>query len=96
MKIKTKYQVKDQTLFYDGKPTEVIMKGKYFYFKDQPMDLFQDDRQVFIVKPIVPFLKKLRISTPLDLYVDSEGIIWGDKPECIFDKYIQKNETFKN
>lgn len=92
-KVKTRYQIKNGYLLSEGKVTEIRIVEDYFYLGDQPLNIYQEDNVLFVLKPMIPFLKWPMISTPLDLFIDPEGCFWGPSKSCIFDQYVKTSAS---
>lgn len=90
MKTKTKYQARDGQLFYEGNPTDIRIIDSYFYQGNKFLNIYQEDGHLFILKPLIPFLKWPMISSPVDLSIDKDGFVWGANKNNIFDQFVIK------
>ena len=88
-KIKTKYQTKNGQLFYEGKSTEILVNDDYFFLGNKPLNIYQEDGQIFVLKPLVPLLNWPMISSSTGLSIDEDGFLWAQNQSCIFDDYIK-------
>lgn len=88
--VKTKYQAKDGQLFYEGKPTDIRISDDYFYQGNKFLNIYQEDGHLFILKPLIPFLKWPMISSSVDLSIDKDGFVWGTGQNNIFDQFVLK------
>jgi hypothetical protein len=87
-KIQTVYKISNNQLFKNQNQTGVIVIYNYFYKKEISLNLYIEDNHIFIIKPLLSFMKWPRISSPVNLIIDPEGNIWKEKDKCIFDEIL--------
>ena len=88
-KIKTKYQVQNGQLLYDGEATNIHVDDDYFYMGSSPLNIYQEDGFVFVLKPLFPWFKWPMISSATGITIDERGILRSQSQNCIFDDYIK-------
>lgn len=85
-KIQTVYKIFNNQLLKNNNHIEIIVRDDYFYKNEVFLNLYVEDNHIFIIKPLLSFMKWPRITSPVHLTIDSEGNIWKETEKCIFDE----------
>lgn len=90
MKTKTMYLTKGGQLLFDGKPTSIRVEDDYFFLDGRPLNMYQEDGQIFALKPLLPVIKWPMVSSPTGMSIDADGFLWARDKGCVFDQFLER------
>lgn len=87
---KTKYQQKENSLYRDGVLTGISLVDDQFFLNGKSLNLYKEDGKIFVLAPLFPFFRLLKISRSSGNSIDENGDVWSQSEKCVFDAYFER------